>query len=96
MSEKLIVDANLGKEAYEHAKNRLGFEYDRFHLATEQRLSMITIGTIGQLVFKKYLESKKYHLNFNYNMTNTTITILKSKMKLSKLKVVATKIQTNG
>ena len=64
MYERLIVDANLGKEAYEHAKNRLGFEYDRFHLATEQRISMITMGTIGQLVFKKYLESNKVPFDF--------------------------------
>lgn len=64
MYEKLIVDPNLGKEAFKHAKKRLGFEYDRFHLATEQRISMITIGTIGQLVFKKYLESKKIPFEF--------------------------------
>lgn len=64
MYEKLIVDSDLGKEAYEHAKNRLGFEYDRFHLATEQRISMITIGTVGQLVFKKYLESNKVPFEF--------------------------------
>lgn len=64
MYEKLNVDANLGKEAYEHAKNRLGFEYDRFHLDTEQRISMITIGTLGQLVFKKYLESNKVPFEF--------------------------------
>ena len=64
MYEKLFVDANIGKEAYEHAKKRLGFEYDRFHLATEQRLSMITIGTIGQLIFKKFLESNKIKFQF--------------------------------
>jgi hypothetical protein len=64
MYEQLAVDASLGQEAYEHAKKRLGFEYDRFHLATEQRVSMITIGTIGQLVFKKYLESNNVDFQF--------------------------------
>jgi hypothetical protein len=64
MSEKLTVDPSLGKLAYEHAKKRLGFEYDRFHLGTEQRISMITIGTVGQLVFKKYLESKNIQFEF--------------------------------
>ena len=59
MFKKLKVNKNLGKQAYEHAKNRLGFEYDRFHLATEQRISMITIGTLGQLVFKEFLESNQ-------------------------------------
>jgi hypothetical protein len=62
--EQLTVDPDIGKQAYEHARNRLGFEYDRFHLATEQRLSMITIGTIGQLVFKKYLESNTVPFEF--------------------------------
>ena len=64
MYQKLIVDENLGKEAYEHAKNRLGFEYNRFNLATEQRLSMITLGTVGQLVFKKFLETSKIPFEF--------------------------------
>ena len=64
MYEKIIVDANFGQESYEHAKNRLGFEYDRFHLATEQRLSMITMGTMGQLVFKEYLESNNTPFEF--------------------------------
>jgi len=64
MYEKLNVDPNFGKEAYEHAKKRLGYEYDRFHLATEQRLSMITIGTIGQLIFKSFLEKNKINFEF--------------------------------
>lgn len=64
MCETLIVPKSLGIEAYEHAKNRLGFEYDRFHLVTEQRLSMITIGTIGQLVFKNYLELNNISFDF--------------------------------
>jgi hypothetical protein len=64
MYEKLTVDKKIGKEAYEHAKNRLGFEYDRFHLGTEQRLSMITIGTIGQMVFKDYLEKSNIKFDF--------------------------------
>ncbi len=64
MSETILVDSNLGEIALEHAKNRLGFEYDRFKLATEQRLSMITIGTMGQLIFKNYLESNGIEFDF--------------------------------
>jgi hypothetical protein len=64
MYEQRIVEQSIGLEAYEHAKKRLGFEYDRFHLATEQRLSMITIGTIGQLIFKQFLESNKIKFDF--------------------------------
>lgn len=50
------VSSELAKEAYSHAKKRLKFEYDRFNLKTEQRISMITIGTVGQMVFKQYLD----------------------------------------
>ena len=64
MYEQFIVEQSIGVEAFQHAKKRLGFEYDRFHLATEQRLSMITIGTIGQLIFKQFLESKNVNFDF--------------------------------
>jgi hypothetical protein len=64
MHQKLIVGKDIGEQAYEHSKNRLGFEYDRFHLGTEQRLSMIVLGTIGQLVFKEFLETNKVPFQF--------------------------------
>lgn len=64
MHEQLPVDATLGQEAYEHAKQRLQYEYDRFHLATEQRIAMIAMGTLGQLVFKKFLESQNVPFRF--------------------------------
>lgn len=64
MSTIVDVDKSLIEQAISHSKNRLGFEYDRFHLATEQRLSMITLGTVGQLIFKKFLEDKKVDFKF--------------------------------
>lgn len=64
MATEISVDPSITVGAYEHAKKRLGFEYDRFHLTTEQRLGMITIGTIGQMVFKEFLESKKITFQF--------------------------------
>ena len=64
MAIEISVNPSLTAKAYEHAKKRLGFEYDRFHLPTEQRLAMITIGTVGQLIFKEYLESKKVAFEF--------------------------------
>lgn len=39
-----------------HASNRMQFEFDRFGLDDERRLSMITLGTIGQIAFKSFLE----------------------------------------
>lgn len=53
-------------EARSHAEKRIEYEYDRFHLATEQRISMITIGTLGQLVFKRYLEQMDIPFSFQY------------------------------
>lgn len=65
MSELLTVSKETGLEAYNYAKKRLDFEYDRFHLPTsKQRLSMITMGTIGQLVFKKYLDDQNIQFDF--------------------------------
>jgi hypothetical protein len=60
----LGVNKRFREEAKEHAKNRLGFEYDRFHLKTEQRLSMIALGTIGQIMFREYLNSKSIKFEF--------------------------------
>lgn len=64
MTLELTVSKDLVEEAVLHAKNRIQYEFDRFHLKTEQRLSMITIGTVGQLIFKKYLESKSIDFKF--------------------------------
>lgn len=64
MEIQLVVPKEIGTEAYDHAKNRIGYEYNRFNLVTEQRISMITMGTVGQLMFKSYLESKKIPFSF--------------------------------
>lgn len=64
MHEQVAVDAALGQEAHEHAKQRLRYEFDRFHLATEQRIAMIAMGTLGQLVFKQFLKSLNVPFQF--------------------------------
>lgn len=64
------VSTELTKEAYSHAKSRLKFEYDRFNLRTEQRISMITIGTVGQLVFKEFLEKMSVPHEFQLQFGN--------------------------
>lgn len=66
MYEKLAIEKKLGTEALYHAKNGLGFEYKRFNLGVEQRLSMITIEIIGQMVFKDFLE--KSSVKFDYQL----------------------------
>ena len=63
-----MIENKIPKEtidfALHHSINRLDYEYDRFHLKRNQRLAMITIGTIGQLVFKNYLEKNEIQFDF--------------------------------
>lgn len=64
MYKQVRVEPSLAAEALEHAILRLEYEYDRFHLAKEQRISMIALGTLGQLVFKSYLEVNNIPFQF--------------------------------
>jgi len=57
---------NIKNLAEKHTIERIKFEFDRFGLGKEQRISMILIGTIGQLIFKKYLEEN--NINFKYEL----------------------------
>ena len=63
---EIQVSNTIMSEAIAHSKERLKFEYDRFKLPTAQRKSMILIGTIGQLIFKEYLEMKNITYKFEY------------------------------
>ena len=67
---EIDVSGELTKQAFSHAKSRLKFEYDRFNLKTEQRISMITIGTVGQLIFKQYLENLSIPHEFQLQFGN--------------------------
>jgi hypothetical protein len=66
MNIELKIDENIKNEAYKHSLKRIEFEYDRFKLPIEQRISMILLGTIGQLIFKKYLDVNNIKYNFEY------------------------------
>lgn len=64
MSEIHIdIDDELKKIAMEHVEERIKYEFNRFGLPDEKRKSMILIGTIGQLIFKKFL--KKSNIEFD-------------------------------
>ena len=65
MNEITILKAIMN-QAISNSKKRLKFEYDRFKLPTAQRKSMILIGTIGQLIFKEYLEKKNIVFEFEF------------------------------
>lgn len=67
MSEiQIKIDTDLMKIASEHSEERLKFEYDRFGFSLEQRKSMILIGTLGQLLFKKFLEDNNVVFDFEF------------------------------
>lgn len=55
---KIDINKDLVEVAVNHSKERIKFEYNRFGLSYEQRIDMIVIGCIGELVFKKYLEER--------------------------------------
>jgi hypothetical protein len=67
---KLKITKLQKEEAYKHSKERMRYEYDRLGLSDEKRQSMIQIGTIGQLVFKGFLESKNVNFNFEFQAGN--------------------------
>jgi len=60
------VDGDIKKEALSHSEERIKFEYNRFGLTLEQRKSMILIGSIGQLIFKKFLEEHNITFSFEF------------------------------
>ena len=61
------ISDDLKNEAYEHAQERIEFEYDRSrYRSREQRIHMILIGSIGQLLFKKNLEENKINFEFEF------------------------------
>ena len=62
----LKIDKEILFEANQHSKIRMNYEYDRFKLSSESRLNMIMIGTIGQLIFRKYLMDNKIDFKFEY------------------------------
>ena len=58
------IKPELVSAASNHAKERLGFEYDRFNLDDNQRLSMIQIGTVGQMLFRGFLDENNASYEF--------------------------------
>lgn len=61
---KISLEESLIKIAVRHSKERMQYEYDRFNLHDDARFDMILIGTIGQLAFKQYLDSRGIEYNF--------------------------------
>jgi len=59
MPTEIKVTQDISSLAYERARGNLGIKYEKFNLETEQRLSVMTMEAIGELVFKEFLELQK-------------------------------------
>lgn len=55
---RLKLDDEIKALALKHCEERLQYEYNRFDFPDEKRKNMILVGTLGQLIFKKYLDEK--------------------------------------
>jgi hypothetical protein len=62
----LKISDEMLSDAEEHSKERIKYEYNRAQYSYEQRISMITIGTLGQLGFKKILDDIK--IKYSYQL----------------------------
>ena len=60
------IETEMKARASAHSTERLRYEFDRFALPKDQRLSMILIGTIGQLVFKKFLDQENVLYDYEF------------------------------
>lgn len=60
----LKIDDEIKALALKHCEERLQYEYNRFGFSDEKRKNMILIGTLGQLIFKKYLDEQKIYYDY--------------------------------
>ena len=74
---ELNVSQQIKQEAEKHSAVRMQYEYNRFRLSDDKRMSMILIGTIGQLVFKEFLENNNINFNFEYQAGKYDLTDFK-------------------
>lgn len=62
----LKINDEIKALALKHSDERLQYEYNRFGFPNEKRKNMILIGTLGQLIFKEYLDSN--NIGYNYQL----------------------------
>ena len=60
----IIITDEMKNEAFDHASQRMNFEFNRFNQNKNFRFNMILVGTIGELVFRNFLISN----NITYEM----------------------------
>lgn len=62
----LDIDDEMKDLAVAHCEERMRYEYNRFGFGDRKRKNMILIGTLGQLIFKKYLDGR--HIVYDYQL----------------------------
>ena len=67
---EILVDESMKRLAIEHSAERMQYEYDRFGFNNEKRRNMILVGTIGQLIFKKFLDDNKVKYDYELQAGN--------------------------
>lgn len=70
MSQTKEIFINITEEmklnAINHSKERMNYEFNRFKQNDTFRFNMLLIGTLGELVFKNYLESRSVSFNMEF------------------------------
>jgi len=62
----ISISQEMRTAAKVHAESRMQYEFDRFGLDEKRRLSMIALGTIGQIAFKSFLDQS--HILHEFQM----------------------------
>lgn len=69
-SKEFLVTDNVKEITRAHSLERIKYEFDRFGLDKEKRVRMIELGTLGQLIFKQYLDLEGLNYDFEFQAGN--------------------------
>ena len=64
--KKFQVTDDIKNITQSHSLERIKYEFDRFGLDKEKRIQMIQLGTLGQLIFKQYLDQEGLIYDFEF------------------------------
>ena len=69
-SKEFLVTGDVKEITRAHSLERIKYEFDRFGLDKEKRIQMIELGTLGQLIFKQYLDQEGLIYDFEFQAGN--------------------------
>ena len=68
--KEFLVTEDVKEITRTHSLERIKYEFDRFGLDKEKRIQMIELGTLGQLIFKQYLDQEGLIYDFEFQAGN--------------------------